>query len=94
MSTDNEQSNNEPEKKEMCDIRVFTIGLDAQEQADAQKSESEPLGEEAGVPFDEWYADLERSGRDLQRPAFQKLLADAQSQGREFNAVLVWKWPL
>ena len=91
MASQKEPSNNKEKKRAAVYVRVSTIGQDAQEQADAQKGESKPSAEEADESFDEGYADLECSGRDLQRPAFQKLVADALSLDREFNAVLVWK---
>ena len=73
-------------------VRSSVEGEDGRLSVSAQKQMMEQCAAEAGAQVSNWYVDLGYSGRSMERPAFQSLLAAGQSGEPAFDVVLVWKW--
>ena len=55
-----------------------------------QQNALQRFADEAGYKVVGWY--LEGDGVEVTEPALSRLMADVVSEGREFNAVLVWNY--
>ena len=55
-----------------------------------QQNALQRFADEAGYKVVHWYVDGD--GVEVTEPALSRLMADVVSEGREFNAVLVWNY--
>ena len=55
-----------------------------------QQNALQRFADEAGYKVVRWYVDGD--GVEVPEPALSRLMADVVSEGREFNAVLVWNY--
>ena len=55
-----------------------------------QQNALQRFADEAGYKVVHWYVDGD--GVEVPEPALSRLMADVVSEGREFNAVLVWNY--
>ena len=55
-----------------------------------QQNALQRFADEAGYEVVHWYVDGD--GVEVTEPALSRLMADVVSEGREFNAVLVWNY--
>ena len=92
MVTNTELINNEAGSTGLAAgyVCVSADSDDALLHADVQKLAIERLAEECGENVVEWYVDWVSNGRSLERPALQRLLADAESGDKGFDRVLVY----
>ena len=73
-------------------VRTSVGREDGQLSVSAQKQMMEQHAAEAGGRVSNWYVDEGYGGRSTERPALQRLLAEAQSGERAFDVVLVPEW--
>ena len=60
-------------------VRVSAVGSDVTSGVDVQKLGIQRIVEEQGGVVVHWYVDDGMSGASLDRPAFQRMLSDAES---------------
>ena len=71
-------------------VRVSAVGSDVTSGVDVQKLGIQRIVEEQGGVVVHWYVDDGMSGASLDRPAFQRMLSDAESGCGGFPRVFVW----
>ena len=71
-------------------VRFAGVGSDVTSGVDAQKLGIQRVVEEQGGVVVYWYVDDGMSGASLDRPALQRMLADAESGHGGFPRVFVW----
>ena len=84
--------------KDTVEYRGMNVGyiwvsqrVEVTEAVDAQKSAIQRFVEDHGGVVVYWYVDAEITGEGLDRPALQRMLADAESGGGGFPRVFVCK---
>ena len=68
------------------------MGDNARHSLFAQKHRIQQCADAFGVSVLDWYVDGGYSGRSMERPALQRLLAAARSGEHAFDVVLVYWW--
>ena len=71
---------------------VRAAGVDVTANVAAQKMAIQRFVEERGGVVVDWYVDEHISGRNMDRPALQRMLADAESGHGGFPRVFVWSF--
>ena len=71
-------------------LRVSALGAERAAALIAQRDALQRFADDAGYKVVRWYE--EGQGVELEGSVLDQLLEDVVSEGREFNAVLVWNW--
>ena len=71
--------------------RVSSDKQDTDLSISAQLKALREYAEKKGYTVVKEYADEAESGRSIDRPGFQQMIADSKKKPPRFNAILVWK---
>ena len=88
----NEKNEVEEPRRAAAYLRVNTVGAAAWTQLVEQQNAVQGFADATGLEVCRWYVDRASGSAGAEKPALDRLLADAASDCRDFDRVMVWSF--